>query len=250
MAEGDWAPLTPSEIEAGVAAIDWYHSIPLGNGIVTPGIDRPLDRLDRMGIPANLSGKSVLDIGAWDGFFSFEAERRGAARVVATDSHAWRDRGKSGFEFAREALGSKVEDRDLDVMDLSPSTVGVFDLVLFLGVLYHMKDPLAGLEHVASVTVGQVIVATAVDLVGIRRPAVAFYPGREFSDDPTNWWGPNPPAVLAMLRTVGFRRATVYASPIPTIGGRVVRAAKHAVKRRDPFGRIVTQGWAVFHAWK
>jgi tRNA (mo5U34)-methyltransferase len=250
MAGGDSAPLTRAEIESGVAAIDWYHSIPLGHGIVTPGSDRPMDRLDRMGIPPNLRGKTVLDIGAWDGFFSFEAERRGAARVVATDSHAWRDRGKGGFEFARRALGSKVEDRDLDVMELSPESVGVFDLVLFLGVLYHMKDPLAGLECVASVSGNQVIVATAVDLIGMRRPAAAFYPGREFSDDPTNWWGPNPPAVLAMLRTVGFRRAVVHTKPYPALGGRVVRAAKHRVRRGDPFTRIATQAWAVFHAWK
>jgi tRNA (mo5U34)-methyltransferase len=238
-----------TELRAEVSTISWFHSIPLGFGIVTPGVDRSMERLPRIGIPEDLRGMTVLDIGAWDGFFSFEAERRGAARVVATDSHAWRDIGKQGFELARRALGSKVEDRDLDVLDLSPESVGVFDLVLFLGVLYHMKDPFAGLERMASVVRDQVIVGTAVDLVGLKRPAAAFYPGEELNDDPTNWWGPNPAAVKAMLRAVGFDRVKTF-SLHPSLRNRAVRAAKHRIKRGDPFLRILSQGHAVFHAWR
>jgi tRNA (mo5U34)-methyltransferase len=239
-----------AEIRREVPKIDWYHCIPLGHGIVTPGTDRPLDRLQKMGIPQTLRGKTVLDIGSWDGFFAFEAERRGAERVVATDSYAWRDRGKQGFEFARAALGSHVEDRNLDVLELSPESVGVFDLVLFLGVLYHMKDPLIGLERVASVTGGRVIVATAIDLIGTRRPAAAFYPASEFNADPTNWWGCNPAAVMAMLRAVGFAHARVFTPPYPAFPQRALRAMKHRVRRGEPFLRTLTQGWAVFHAWR
>jgi len=242
--------VNPSELRAEVSKIWWYHTIPLGHGIVTPGVDDPGERLHKLGIPDDLRGKTVLDVGAWDGFFSFEAERRGAARVVATDSHAWRDVGKQGFELARRVLKSRVEDRDLDVLDLSPETVGIFDLVLFLGVLYHMKDPLAGLERVASVTGERMILATALDLVGLKRPAAAFYPGREFNDDPTNWWGPNPAAVVGMLRTVGFTRVRVFAPPYPSLPGRMVRAAKHRIKTGDPFRRILSQAWGVFHAWR
>ena len=72
-----------------VNGIQWWHSIDLGNGIVTPGPDPTPARLREIQMPDDLSGLSVLDIGAWDGFFSFEAERRGAARVLATDSFCW-----------------------------------------------------------------------------------------------------------------------------------------------------------------
>ena len=100
---------------------------------------------------ARSKGLSVLDIGAWDGFFSFECERRGASRVVAADYFSWHGSGwgtKAGFTLARDVLGSKVEDVDIDVMDLTPERVGTFDLVLFLGVLYHLRHPLLALERV------------------------------------------------------------------------------------------------------
>jgi tRNA (mo5U34)-methyltransferase len=191
-----------------VNAIQWWHSIDLGNGIVTPGPDPTPARLREIQLPDDLGGLSVLDIGAWDGFFSFEAERRGAARVLATDSFCWGQGGwgtKSGFELARRALRSRVEDLTIDPLDLSPERVGSFDLVLFLGVLYHMRHPLLALERVFSVTRGQLILNTQVDLTAIERPAIAFYPDEELNHDATNWSGPNPAAVVAMLRVVGFR---------------------------------------------
>ena len=191
-----------------VNGIQWWHSIDLGNGIVTPGPDPTPARLREIQMPDDLSGLSVLDIGAWDGFFSFEAERRGAARVLATDSFCWGQGGwgtKAGFELARRALHSRVEDLTIDPLDLSPERVGSFDVVLFLGVLYHMRHPLLALERVFSVTRGQLILNTQVDLTAIERPAIAFYPDEELNHDSTNWSGPNPAAVVAMLRVVGFR---------------------------------------------
>ncbi|RPH59713.1 MAG: DUF1698 domain-containing protein [Acidobacteria bacterium] len=191
-----------------VAGITWWHTIDLGHGIVTPGQDPTPARLPEIQLPDDLSGLSVLDIGAWDGFFSFEAERRGARRVLATDSFCWGQGGwgtKAGFELARRARRSNVEDFDIDPLDLSPEKIGTFDLVLCLGVLYHMRHPLLALERVASVTRGRLILQTQVDLAGISRPAIAFYQGSELHNDPTNWCGPNPAAVMAMLRTVGFR---------------------------------------------
>jgi len=100
-------------------------------------------------MPENLAGKTVLDVGAWDGFFSFESERRRAERVLATDSFCWSGEGgtKAGFELARKVLNSKVEDVEMDVLDLSPENIGTFDIVLFLGVLYHMRRPLLALER-------------------------------------------------------------------------------------------------------
>lgn len=195
-----------------VAAITWWHTIDLGKGIVTPGLDPTPARLPEIRLPEDLAGLSVLDVGAWDGFFSFEAERRGAKRVLATDSFCWGQGGwgtKAGFELARRALRSKVEDSDIDPLELSPEKIGTFDVVLCLGVLYHMRHPLLALERVASVTRGRLILQTQVDLAGLTRPAIAFYQGSELHNDPTNWCGPNPAAVVAMLRTVGFGHVEV-----------------------------------------
>src|SRR5208337_3898958 len=125
-------------LQSRVAALPWHHSIDLGGGVVTPG-NKSLancaaesslifDRVD-------MRGRTVLDIGAWNGFFSFEAKRRGAARVLATDSYCWAHpnfRGRETFDIARSALGIEVEAREIDVAELSPETVGEFDVVLYL----------------------------------------------------------------------------------------------------------------------
>jgi tRNA (mo5U34)-methyltransferase len=235
--------------------IRWYHTLDLGHGVVTPGTDDPSYRLARIDLPASLAGRSVLDIGAWDGFFSFEAERRGAARVVAADYYSWHGvgwgtgNGKAGFELARRALRSRVEDVDIDVMELSPERIGTFDVVLFLGVLYHLKHPLLALERVASVARDLVIVETVVDMVGIRRPAAAFYPGRELNDDPTNWWGPNVPAVEGMLRAVGFQRIRTV-TPQRSVPYRAARAAVHRLRGRNSVACAFRQDRAALHAWK
>jgi len=236
--------------------VRWFHSLDLGHGVVTRGQDRDPRRLERMGLPGDLSGKTVLDIGAWDGFYSFEAERRGAQRVLATDSFSWQARGegtgKRGFDLAREALGSGVEDREIDVMDLSEDEVGTFDVVLFLGVLYHLRHPLLALERVASVTGGLLILETEVDLALGRRPAMAFYPGEELREDWTNWWGPNPAAVVAMLRAVGFSRVEVV-SP-NSLAYRAMRAGKRlagALRERHPQPVAnAQQGRITVHAWR
>jgi tRNA (mo5U34)-methyltransferase len=245
--------MTDGDLRQAVAALRWYHTIDLGQGVSTPGIDQTPYRLARLDLPTSLAGLTVLDIGAWDGFFSFEAERRGAARVLATDFYSWHGvgwgtgQGKAGFELARRALGSQVEDLDLDVMDLTPERVGVFDVVFFLGVLYHLKHPLLALERVAALTRKLLIVETVIDLTGIGRPAVAFYPGTELNADPTNWWAPNVPAMEGMLHTVGFPTVrTVTAQPsTPT---RLARAAYHVLRGRNRFHAALHQDRAVFHA--
>src|SRR5213592_2162762 len=145
------------QLKSKVEALRWYHTIDLGRGIVTNGIDNTPLRLARLDLPSSFAGKSVLDVGAWDGFFSFEAERRGAARVVALDTFSWQARGsgtgKAGFELARRALGSSVEDVEVEVLDIAPETVGgTFDVVLFLGVLYHLRHPFLAIEKLRSVT--------------------------------------------------------------------------------------------------
>ena len=242
--------MTSTELRSRVDAIRWYHTIDLGGGVVTPGVDDSPVRLARVQLPGSLQGKTVLDIGAWDGFFSFECERRGAARVVAADHFSWHGTGwgtKAGFILAREALGSRVEDIDIDVMDLSPDRVGMFDVVLFLGVLYHLRHPFLALERVASVTREWLIVETVVDLVGLRRPAMAFYPGRELNNDPTNWWGPNLAAVTGMLESLGFREVIVP-TPMPNTAYRAARALYHQVRGKNTLAEAFRQDRAVFHA--
>jgi tRNA (mo5U34)-methyltransferase len=194
-------------LRAEVNAVTWWHTIDLGNGVVTPGRDETPARLPLLHLPP-LAGKTVLDIGAWDGFYSFAAERLGAARVVATDEYAWQrlGTGRQGFDLAHRALDSKVEPVEIDVMDLAPEKLGgTFNVVLFLGVLYHLRDPLAALDRVANVTGDLLVMETHVDMLGTRKPAAAFYPKQELYGDDTNWWGPNLPAVLGMLRATGFR---------------------------------------------
>jgi tRNA (mo5U34)-methyltransferase len=240
------------DLRSRAEAIRWYHTIDLGSGVVTNGVDDSPFRLARLDLPASLSGATVLDIGAWDGFFSFEAERRGAARVVSADYYSWHGSGwgsKSGFELARAALHSKVEDLDIDVMDLSPERVGVFDVVLLLGVLYHLRHPLLALERVASVTRKLLILETVVDMVGFRRPAAAFYPGRELNNDPTNWWAPNLPALQGMLQDVGFDQVRTV-TPTPSASYRAARAIAHKLQGKNRLRQGFRQDRAVVHAIK
>jgi tRNA (mo5U34)-methyltransferase len=243
-------PAAAADLRPQVEQLRWFHRIDLGNGVITPGEDESADKLARIRLPDRLDGWSVLDIGAWDGFFSFEAERRGAARVVAVDPECWREPpwGPDGwgtkrpFEFAKQALGSAVEGIDIDLQDISPDSVGEFDLVLFLGVFYHLPDPWLIFRRAASVCRRLMIVETHADLQDLRRPAMAFYRG-EVEGDPSNWWGPNGPLLRAMLAHEGLNRVEVFSE------GRARRLARAAVRRiqgrpyRYQWGRLVAHGW-------
>jgi tRNA (mo5U34)-methyltransferase len=201
--------------------IRWFHSIDLGGGLHTISAEHTRAEAEReeacLG-PVDFRGKSVLDVGAWDGNFSFAAKRRGAARVLATDHFCWSGAGwgsKDGFEFARARLGLQVEDLDIDVDDLAPERVGGrFDIVLFMGVLYHLKHPLLALERVSSVCADVLVLETIIDARWSRRPMMVFYPGAERNNDPTNWWAPNVPCAVALLKAVGFKhvKSRVYRS--------------------------------------
>jgi tRNA (mo5U34)-methyltransferase len=245
---------SPDQLRAEAEKITWYHTMDLGS-LRTKGPDKTPSQLRRLCMPDSLEGMTVLDVGAWDGFYSFEAERRGAKRVLATDHQAWRSReafgwgtGKAGFELARRTLGSRVEDLEIDVYDISPQKVGMFDIVFFLGVLYHLKDPLGALERMASVTNKLLIVETAVDLMRLRRPAMAFYPSTELDGDPTNWFGPNVACVEAMLRACGFPRAHCVSKH--SWLERAGTAAMKKIRGQAPFFASTQRGRAAFHAYK
>ncbi len=215
--------LTSEEIRHKVASRGtWWHRIDVGHGTVTPGLDDSPVKLGTLSFPNNLSGKTVLDIGAWDGFFSFEAERRGAD-VTATNHYCWIGAGiqdKGGFEIAKEALQSKVRDVTVRVEDIPAANLGTFDLVLFLGVLYHSPDPLGYLRVVRSVTKGMAIIETHVDMLDVPKPALAYYQGSTLGGDATNFFGPNEGAVHGMCRDAGFDQ--VYTIPSPRMPTRMV----------------------------
>jgi tRNA (mo5U34)-methyltransferase len=191
----------------------WFHSIDLGNGVITPGSKTPeihAKESDAIFGPIKMDGASVIDIGAWNGFYSFAAKRRGAGRVLATDHYCWNHehfRGRETFELARSVLDLDIEALDIDVPELSPKRVGgTFDVVLFLGVFYHLFDPIDGLRRAAALAKEVMVVETHTDLGEIDRPAMVMYPGRELDGDPTNWWGPNNACVRELLKTMGFSR--------------------------------------------
>ncbi len=218
------------------AAIDWWHGgIDLGGGVVTQGRTYPgVTLLPYLHLPTDLVGKTVIDICAWDGFMAFEAEKRGAT-VTVVDSFAWDkanaalmpglSTGRDGFVLACAAKQSRVKAVYCDVLDLSAKRLGTFDIVLFLGVLYHMRHPLLALEKVAALVAdgGKLIIETHVDMLNTPYPAARFYPDKTLNNDPTNWWGPNVACVEAMLHDIGFVHVTTF----PGCG----------------------TGRAVFHAW-
>jgi tRNA (mo5U34)-methyltransferase len=193
---------------AEMAAGSWWHSIDLGQAGITRGV-HPLEELRGnyalFSLPGDLSGKSLLDIGCWDGFYSFEAERNGA-RVTSVD--CWRP---ENFFRAREALNSRAEFHELSVYDVTKERLGSYDIVFFLGVLYHLRHPLLALEQVCEVTRDfAVIESHVIDNIvpdwPAGRPVMEFYEFDQLGGQYDNWWGPNIECLTQMARSAGFVR--------------------------------------------
>jgi tRNA (mo5U34)-methyltransferase len=197
----------------------WYHRIEVAPGVITPGVNDSQLVLRALNLPADLSGLRVLDIGTRDGFFAFECERRGA-EVTAID---YMPPEETGFLVARELLGSRVEFVQENVYELSDERYGGFDLVLFLGVLYHLRDPMLALDSIWNVARGRLIVETQLiddalltapgefkSLVDLNPelgpiPLMQFYPGAALNGDATCVWAPNEACLGAMLEETGFK---------------------------------------------
>ena len=217
--------LTSEQIRSGAAALgEWFHNIDLKGVPSAPHhflFDYPNVKWQRFqsAIPQDLSGRTVLDIGCNAGFYSLEMKRRGAARVVAID---WDERYLAQARFAADVLGQSIEFRNMSVYHVADLHER-FDIVLFLGVLYHLRHPLLALdlihEHVTrDMLVFQSMQRGANNSCEVQEdyPFTATahfdepsYPKlhfieHQYTGDPTNWWVPNAACSEAMLRSAGF----------------------------------------------
>jgi tRNA (mo5U34)-methyltransferase len=203
----------------------WYHTVDLGNGLVTPGEydHRPI--LGHYGLPDSLAGKTVLDVGPAHGFFAFEFEERGAARVVTVELPKWsaHDAGASlkktlsdgksdsemetylhgALDFAIRARRSRVERQFFNVYDLSPEVVGSFDITFCGSLLIHLTDPLRALSAIRSVTREYCVVATVIDSDPASVGARALFYGTQ---DGQAFWAPNMTCLERWAICSGFRR--------------------------------------------
>lgn len=304
--------LAAEEIRRQVADVPyWWHSIDVGQGVVTPGLKwggdagRLRQELESLHLPP-LAGKTVLDIGAYDGYYSFEAERQGAARVVALDHMVWLNLcggpaplldfslshlppdglpppgselpGKRAFDTAHRLLGSRVESVVADFMYYDLEKLGTFDVVLYLGILYHMEEPLTALRRVAQVT-GElaVIESEIMEVPGWDEHALAEFIPDHFKGDRTNWWIPNVAGLTALAQAAGFRRVELVDKALhmqgapppdperPTLierarrsriapaARKVLRPVRPLVERyrwRPSAQTELFRGRATLHAWK
>lgn len=202
----------------------WFHNIDL-NGVQTAPdhflADYPNVKWRRFehAIPADLTGKTVLDIGCNAGFYAIQMKRRGADRVLGVD---FDDRYLEQARFAAEVTGQDIEFRKLSVYDVAQLGER-FDVVLFMGVLYHLRHPLLALDLIREHVAKDLLIFQS-----MQRGSKAVYPVQanytfweeahfdepgypkmhfiehEYADDWTNWWAPNAACVEAMLRSAGF----------------------------------------------
>lgn len=217
------APVCPEGLNVDdlfQAVPDWHQQWEIFQNVFTPGRNSVATLMTRAGLPLDLSGKRVLDIGAFNCCCSFECERRGAAEVVALDLQ---DPAKLGFPILRDAIGSgRVRFVQGSVYNLDPDTLGKFDVVLFFGVLYHLRYPLLAIDQLRRIARGKIYIETLVmdhrvieggrDLQELASyhpvlpeiPLWQFYKGDELEGDYSNWFGPNIRAVLDAFESAGL----------------------------------------------
>jgi tRNA (mo5U34)-methyltransferase len=202
----------------------WFQKLEVLPGYFTPGWSDPAsEKLPYFGLPEDLTNMRVLDIGCAEGFFSFEAEKRGAREVIGIDSFPESVR---RFNIVKTARQSNATAYLMNVYDLEPNRLGTFDLVLFYGVFYHLKHPQYALERIQSVCTGQLLFQTHIyEEPSIKgTPWARFYPHGYMSGaknelwDPTVFWLFNSTCCLAMLDHVGFSDLNVISdTPNPFV---------------------------------
>jgi tRNA (mo5U34)-methyltransferase len=208
-----------ADLAREVARYPWYHTLELGDGVVTEGMFDHRPAVDRYLMPADLTGLRCLDVGTMDGFWAFEMERRGAREVLATDvanvddldwPPLWRARieptldetKEARFRLAHAALGSAVERIERSVYELD-CDLGEFDLIFCGDLLVHLKDPITAIERMRSVCRGSTIVCNPVKHFRFgRRRAVAQFDGI----DEFQWWLLSEAALERMMLATGFAK--------------------------------------------
>jgi tRNA (mo5U34)-methyltransferase len=265
--------LSGKTLGARIAEHDWYHTIELAPGVVTPGWMDTRALVAELPFPASLRGQRCLDVGTFDGFWALEMERREAAEVVAIDildARQWdwpagsahetveeigrRKAGGAGFELVAEVFESAVRRLELSVYDLDPHQHGRFDFVYLGSLLLHLRDPVGALERIRQVCRGHVLVVDNIDLpltlVAPRKPLAGLDGlGRPW------WWKPNLAGLARMVQSAGFelvaapRRIRVPpgpGQPRPPVRPAMVatrhgRAALAAAVWGDPHGVVLAQ---------
>jgi tRNA (mo5U34)-methyltransferase len=197
--------------EAAAAFIEqaefvWHQRYELAAGVWTPGVSDIPWLCRAAGLPDDLSGRTVLDVGTTNAGTAFELERRGAERVVAVDIF---DPDWFGVRALTEFLGSRVEYVQTSVYELADRFAEPFDVVIFWGVLYHLRHPLLALDNLRAVTRGEASLETAVcdgELPRRQRhwSLSRFYRRDELSDDPSNWFAPTTVALEEWCGSSGF----------------------------------------------
>ena len=202
----------------------WYHKIQLPHGIVTPGW-APINS-DTYRIPERLDGKRVLDIGAWDGYWTFEALRRGAKEVIAIDDFsdylgALENRDRKAwetFDLCKKSIGytdEKCKRFEMSIYDLNEETFGHFDIIFFFGTLYHLRYPLLALDILSTICDEEIFIESAIldDFSPYKgglgngysgQMVMEFYPGKEYGDNNSNWWAPTLKCMVNMVDAAGF----------------------------------------------
>ena len=252
--EDKWTfePPNPPSLEEAEAFIKkqpfWYHRIYLGNGLYTmpPTFPDRVWALIKPTFPADLKGASMLDVGSNAGFFSILAKLRGAGRVLGVESL---DFFVEQAEYIRAIWQMDIENRLMDAHDIRLIDE-TFDLVMFAGILYHLKNPLQVLEDIGQRCRDAVVVETEVipedprnlviarvgkrgraQLTPTTRGFMKFYESDELNEDGSNWWAPDTECLLGMLRVAGFK---YFSRPIYHTPGRILLiAAKHEQSRLD-----------------
>jgi tRNA (mo5U34)-methyltransferase len=212
-------PMTET-LAAAVADYPWYHTLELGDGVVTQGMFDHRPVLQHYPLPEDLSGMRCADIGTMDGFWAFEMERRGAAEVIAVDapdplSLDWPaslrhtaektmdETKEERFELAHRALGSKVRRVISTVYAISPGELGRFDIVFCGDLLVHLRDPVGALERIHAITAGSAIVTNPIERFGLRDKLPL---ARLDGIDEFGWWTSNLAGLVRMVRAAGFSR--------------------------------------------
>lgn len=221
----DITPEQILEVKQEIQKYQWYHTIDLGHGLVTPGQydHRPL--LKHYGLPTDLTGKTVLDIGPAHGFFAFEFENRGAMRVVTIELPHWsahdgspavkasferdqvdtknKDYLHNALEFAIKVRNSKVERMFCNIYDVNSTTTGTFDIVFCGSLLIHLTDPLRALYAIRSVTREYAIIVTPIDPDRFGRKPRAIFHG---TLNGQAFWAPNILCLERWALAAGFNR--------------------------------------------